>query len=390
MKNSKIAVIGGAGHVGLPLSLLLSSLKFQVSIHDIDESKLSLLKKKIFPFEEEGIKKFKKELDKMFFFSDYSNLKNNHTIIVTTGTPVDEHLNPNFDYIFKTFNLLIPYLKNGQNLILRSTLFPGTTNLIEDMLIKNNLKLNISFCPERIAQGKAFKELRSLPQIISGNNRKAIENSEKIFKLITKKIIKLPIVEAELTKLFNNAWRYLKFSIANQFYQISVNKGLDFNIIRRAMTEGYYRANDFPKSGFAAGPCLFKDTMQLASFSRQEFTLGHSAMLVNETMPEFLVDKVKAKHNLKNKKIGILGMAFKPDSDDKRESLAYKLKKILIIEGADVSCTDIYIKDKTFKSLSYIKKNCSIVFIGCPHSEYKDIKFSKKIDVIDCWGFLNK
>ena len=156
------------------------------------------------------------------------------------------------------------------------------------------------------------------------------------------------------------------------------------------MTEGYDRANDFPKSGFAAGPCLFKDTMQLASFSRQEFTLGHSAMLVNETMPEFLVDKVKAKHNLKNKKIGILGMAFKPDSDDKRESLAYKLKKILIIEGADVSCTDIYIKDKTFKSLSYIKKNCSIVFIGCPHSEYKEIKFSKKINVIDCWGFLNR
>ena len=151
--------------------------------------------------------------------------------------------------------------------------------------------------------------------------------SKKVFSKFIKKFIVINFEEAEVSKLFSNAWRYIKFSIANEFYKICVEKKLDFEIIRNAVMKDYPRAKDFPRSGFTAGPCLFKDTMQLTSYSRDSFSLGHNSMLINETLPNFLINKFILKNKLKNINVGILGMTFKPDNDDIRESLAYKLKK---------------------------------------------------------------
>lgn len=384
-----ISIVGGAGHVGLPLSLVLSSIGFKISIIDIDVKKIKQLKKGIFPFKESNIEKYKKELKKIIYTNKISEIKNSQTIIFTAGTPIDDHLNPKFDSVFDIINQMIPFLNNNHNLILRSTLFPGTSNLINENLKKNGLNVNLSFCPERIAQGNAINELSRFPQIISGNNTKAIKNSKYIFSKLTNDIIELSLEEAELTKLFNNSWRYLKFSIANQFYQICISQNLDFQKIRNAMMFNYERAADFPNSGFSAGPCLFKDTMQLASYSSKIFTLGHSAMLVNESMPEFLVDKIKETYKIQNSNVGILGMAFKPDNDDKRESLAYKLAKVLKYQGANVFSHDPYIKSIKFVSIDTLLKKCKILILGCPHKIYKNIKLKKNQKIIDCWGFYN-
>ena len=256
------------------------------------------------------------------------------------------------------------------------------------------MKINLSFCPERISQGYGIKELKQIPQIISGNNLKAISISKKVFSNFIKKFIVISFEEAEVSKLFSNAWRYIKFSIANEFYKICVEKKLDFERIRNSVMKDYPRAKDFPRSGFTAGPCLFKDTMQLTSYSRDCFSLWHNSMLINETLPNFLVSKFKSKNKLKNINIGILGMTFKPDNDDTRESLAFKLKKILEFEGAKVYCSDIYINEqnknnKFFVDEKNLLKKCKVIFIGSPHKLYKKIKFSKKHKVIDCWGFLN-
>jgi len=348
------------------------------------------IKSGVLPFMEDGAEGILKNIDDLpiFFTSDYKTIKNSDAIILTVGTPIDAHLNPDLTDVLNAIEQIKPFLTNNQILILRSTLFPGTSNMIKRILEKNNLNIDVSFCPERIAQGKGLKEIYTIPQIISGSSPRAIEVSSHIFSLLTENIIELNLEEAEVTKLFSNSWRYLKFAIANQFYAICLEKGLDFERIRNAMMSNYDRALDFPNSGFAAGPCLFKDTMQLASYSRHTFTLGHSAMLANEMLPELLVNKLKETHNIQGVNVGILGMAFKPNNDDNRESLAYKLKRILGYEGANVLCTDPYIKNENFYSLENVLKKCTIFFLGCAHKEYKNINFNNEHKIIDCWGFF--
>jgi len=188
-----------------------------------------------------------------------------------------------------------------------------------------------------------------------------------------------------LAKLFTNTWRYFRFAVANQFYMVAESKGLDFYRIRDAMTRNYPRAADFPGAGFAAGPCLFKDAMQLEAFHRQNFALGHSAMLINETLPEFLVDQAKRQYRLAGARVGILGMAFKADNDDHRESLAYKLRRLLTYENATVLCTDPFIQNPAFLPLEEVLTSAEVLFIGCPHSAYRSIDWTGR-SVVDCWG----
>ena len=386
--KKKIAIVGGLGHVGLPLSFSLALKKFDVTSIDIDTKKIEKIKKNILPFKEKGllkIIKLQKKL-KIRFTNKYDCINKSDVIFITLGTPIDEYFNPDLNFFFNAFKKIIPFLKNGQIIILRSTVFPGTTRKLESILKDKKLNVSLAFCPERISQGNGIKELAELPQIISASDTKTFNICVKIFKSLTNKIIKTSYEEAEIAKLFCNTWRYIKFAIANQFYTICKDKNLDFEKIRNAMIYKYDRAKDFPNSGFSAGPCLLKDTMQLSAYSRQLFTFGHSAMLVNENLPEFLISDLKKTRKIKNLKVGILGMAFKPNNDDRRDSLAFKLKKKLIYEGCKVFCTDVYMKDKFLVTTQKILNTCNVIFIGCPHDEYKNIKFKKNTRVIDCWG----
>ena len=291
----KIAVVGGGGHVGLPLSLLLADKGYTVKVIDCDAAKIDALRRGAFPFLEEGgeallSKLLSRATDHSLVFSTESSLVSDcDVVILVVGTPVDEHMNPNLTPVYAVIDQIKPFLRNGQVVILRSTLFPGTSEKIRAALDGAGLDVGVCFCPERIAQGHALRELQEFPQIISGSNKAALAVARKVFSSLTSTIVELSMTEAELAKLFTNAWRYIKFAVANQFYMIAVDKGLDFYRIRDAMVQDYGRVADFPLAGFAAGPCLFKDTMQLAAYNRQTFALGHSAMLLNETLPDFLV-----------------------------------------------------------------------------------------------------
>lgn len=386
-RSIHIAVIGGAGHVGLPLSLLFAKKGFPLTLIDNDTVKIEMLKRGEFPFMEEGGAELLQDVkDGNIIFSDEHKLISECDVVVlTVGTPVDEHLNPDLTPVFKVIDEIKPYLRKGQVLVLRSTLFPGMSEKIYAKLHSENIDVGVSFCPERIAQGMALIELEKIPQIISGSDKNTLETVREIFSTMTSSIIELDMKEAELAKLFSNSWRYIKFAVANQFYMIAAEKGMDFYKIRDAMMFDYERAADFPMAGFAAGPCLFKDTMQLASFNRQNFALGHASMLINETLPDFLVEQGKIGFDMAGKNVGILGMAFKPNNDDSRESLAYKLRKLLQYEGANVVCTDPYIDAPAFSSIDTVLDTCELIFIGCPHNEYKDIEFNDH-KVIDCWG----
>jgi UDP-N-acetyl-D-mannosaminuronic acid dehydrogenase len=284
--------------------------------------------------------------------------------------------------------LCVEHLKDGQLVVLRSTVHPGVTALTEKLLAKHNLDIDLAFCPERIAEGKAMTELFDLPQIVSARNDRALSRAEKLFRILTDEIVLVTPEEAELAKLFTNTWRYIKFAAANQFWMMANDFGLDFDRIRHAITHDYPRAADMPGPGFAAGPCLFKDTMQLAAFNNNNFVLGHSAMLINEGLPLYLVSKLEAKYDLSEMTVGVLGMAFKGGSDDPRESLAYKLRKILMLKSKETLCSDPYVKDDRFVSTEEVLAKADLIVIASPHADYRDLVTDKP--VADIWGITGR
>lgn len=388
-----VVVIGGLGHVGLPLGLIFAKEGLKTCLTDIDSLKAGLVKKGIMPFIEYGAEPILKEVlrnGKLAVSLDLKSASKGKYIIIALGTPIDEYLNPKTRVFLEIFLKLKKYLRRDQVIIVRSTVYPHTCRQILKILGGNANSWRVAYCPERIVQGYAVKELKELPQIVSGMTLEAADEAAKLFGLISSKIIKTSIEEAELVKLFSNSWRYIQFAVTNQFYMIARDFGVDYNKVRQAMTEGYGRTATLPTAGFAAGPCLLKDTMQLVAFSSDNFVLGHAAMLVNEGLPNFLVNKLRQKHDLSKAKIGILGMTFKADIDDIRDSLSYKLGKILRFHGAKVYYSDEYAKDRTFVNKEKLLKLSDIIIIGVPHSAYKSLKITRGKEVIDLWGIVKK
>lgn len=387
-----VCTIGGCGRVGLPLSIAFADKGLKVAVYDIDDEKIAMVKRGVMPFLEEGCDvKLKKVAGKNLMVSkDAGIISKSKFVIVTIGTPVEEHLNPHYPAMKKFFISIMPYLVNSQFLILRSTVYPGTAEKINELLKESGLQVYLTFCPERIAEGKALEELENLPQIISGFEEEGVREVADLFRRLTADIIVTKPIEAELAKLFTNVWRYIQFSIANQFFMIASQYGLDAYKIFNAMTYKYPRTQGLPKPGFAAGPCLFKDTMQLAAFSNNNFFLGHAAMLINEGLPNFIVQKLKEKINLKDKKVGILGMAFKANCDDDRDSLSYKLKRILEIEAKEVLCTDVYIKKDYFINAAELVKICDVIIVAAPHKEYSSLEIGEDKILVDVWNFYGR
>jgi UDP-N-acetyl-D-mannosaminuronic acid dehydrogenase len=246
--------------------------------------------------------------------------------------------------------------------------------------------VDLAYCPERIVQGKSLVELEQLPQLVAGTTRQAAERAAALFGLICPKIIFLQPVEAELAKLFCNAWRYINFAISNQFYVMAEHFGADFYRIYQALREDYPRMQSFARPGFAAGPCLLKDTMQLGSFNHGSFVLGQAAMMINEGLPYLLVQDVKRSYPLNDMTVGILGMAFKPNSDDPRSSLSYKLRKVLLLECKRLLCTDPFVPDPELTPLAEVLDQADLLIVGTPHDCYKGLAYRQP--VVDITGTI--
>ena len=318
--------------------------------------------------------------------NEFKEIKKCKYIIVCLGTPINNNFKPELKKFISFFYTLKKYLDKNHIVIIRSSIYPGTCERIFN-IIKEKCR-NLSYCPERIAQGKSLTELPKLSQIISGKNSKAKLESGKVFKKISKKIIYTEIIESELIKLFSNAYRYINFSIANQFYLICQNQGVSFLKIRKLMQDNYKRNSNLPAAGFTAGPCLLKDTMQLSSLDNHKFPLFKSAMKVNEGLPEFIINKLNKEYNLKKKTIGILGLSFKAENDDIRDSLAIKLLKKLQSKRIKTLQSDEYFFDKKNIDKNLLIKKADIIIIATPHKAYKNLKIKKNKILIDIWGIV--
>jgi UDP-N-acetyl-D-mannosaminuronic acid dehydrogenase len=383
-----VVVVGGCGHVGLPLAIALADRGAQVAVYDVNPAAVNEVSSGHMPFLESGAAAMLERVvaaGRLVASTDPAIVGTAGHVIVVVGTPVDEHLNPDQQAVPRALAGCADYLRDGQLLILRSTVYPGVTALVEKVVARLGKAIDVAFCPERIAEGKAMTELFSLPQIVSARRDEAYKRAAALFGLLTDHQVRMTPEEAELAKLFTNVWRYIKFATANQLYMIANDRGLDFERIRQGLMMEYPRAADMPGPGFAAGPCLLKDTMQLAAFNNNNFVLGHTAMTINEGMPLYLVDRLKRRFDLESMTVGILGMAFKGGSDDIRSSLAYKLKRVLMSTAAAVRCTDPYVTvDESLVPLDEVVEFSDLLIIGAPHPEYAELVVAKP--VVDIWG----
>ncbi|HCT75986.1 MAG TPA: nucleotide sugar dehydrogenase [Micromonosporaceae bacterium] len=382
-----VVIVGGGGRVGLPLGIAFAMRGLSVTLYDINATVVAKVNQGELPFAEAGAAEPLAEAvrsGKLRASTDPASVKTAESVVVVVGTPVDAHLNPDLSVVPRAVEQLAPHMAPGQLLVLRSTVHPGVTALTEKALAQLGLVIDVAFCPERIAEGHAMTELFDLPQIIAGRTEHASDRAEKLFSHLTGRVVRVAPEEAELAKLFTNTWRYLKFATANQFWMMANDAGLDFARVRMAITQDYPRAADLPMPGFAAGPCLFKDTMQLAAFNKNNFVLGHSAMLINEGLPLYLVSRLEQRFDLSEMTVGILGMAFKGGSDDIRESLAFKLRKLLQVKAREVLCADPYVVDARLTPQEQVLEQADLLVIGAPHAPYRELAIDKP--VIDMWG----
>ena len=387
----KVVIVGGCGHVGLPLGVSLANLDCEVIAYDINKASVDLVNNGSAPFLEEGLEDALKRAIKNGFKATTapSAIKAADIVIMIIGTPLNEEMMPDHKIVFSALNDIADFINDEQLVILRSTVFPGCTRKIEMNLNQLGKYPDITFCPERILEGKSMEELQSLPQIIGANNDKSFDRSVDLFKKFGVKIIRTTPEEAELVKLFTNAWRYIKFAAANEFWMIANNLEIDFENVRSALVFDYPRAADLPSAGFTAGPCLFKDTKQLSFANQNNFAIGNAAIEINDGFPNYIVDRLDKKYDLNKLTIGILGMAFKGESDDTRASLSYSIKDLLNKKSKSVLTHDPYVKhDPDLVTLQEIIESSDIMIIGAPHNMYKAVLTNKPI--IDVWNLLKR
>ena len=380
-----ISIVGGGGRVGLPLAILLADQGHSIVVVDSDQNRVNMINSRSMPFVEIGIDEIllKLRTDQLIATTNNEKIRSSDVCILIIGTPVNDDGTPSANFIGDLIIDLSKYLQSTKLLILRSTVYPGITEEISNIIRENCKETLVAYCPERIAEGKALEELKLLPQIIGVDSEKAYDIAREVFRGVTPKFIKTTFKEAEITKLFANTYRYFKFAIANEFFQICQSNNINWENVWLALKQDYPRGKDLPQPGFAAGPCLVKDTMQLNYFARNKTILGKSAININENFPEYIVELLESKYDLKQMTVGILGMTFKADVDDFRASLSFKLKNILKSKSEKVLCSDELLQKDYFISSEKLIKDSDIVIIATPHSAYSRLIINKPL--VDIW-----
>jgi UDP-N-acetyl-D-mannosaminuronic acid dehydrogenase len=395
--NYKVAVIGGAGHVGLPLALALADHGNKTVGIDIDEVAVERISGGSMPFYEEGADAMLErclESGKLRMTTDLSSARAADVIVVIPGTPVDENFNPSLGGLMQLVKSdLCPLLRKGQQVILRSTVSPGTTDRVKRTIEDKTGMIEgedfyLIYAPERVLQGRAISEISHLPHIIGAYSQESFERVSGFFETFSRANRHyMKPVEAEIGKLITNMTRYVNFALANEFHMIADLYDANINKIIDACKDDYPRLNLPGPGPNVGGPCLFKDGWFL--IEKIPFNdLIVSAFRINEGMPAQIVAKLSEIEHVET--VAILGMAFKANSDDIRNSVSFKLKKQLTFQGYDVRCVDPHIPG--YGDWSVLKGADALVLMS-PHEEFRDLaKLMEWVGnpgalLVDIWGF---
>ncbi len=395
-----IGVVGACGHVGLPLCLVFANEGKKVLGFDINKESIEFVNSGKMPFHEDSSQGLlEKVMNKNFFLtSDHREISGCRDIIIIIGTPIDKDFNVDLSHLERVMKELLPHLRANQLIVFRSTLAPKTSEYLKNFIeSKTNFKIGENFfladVPERLTQNNAVRELKELPNIIGVFDDKSFERASDLFKVLHPTIVRVTPLEAELAKLFTNSYRAATFALANEYLIISETLGANFYKIRHAINHEYPRGG-VPRSGFAKGPCLGKDSWILLNaipHLNMATTVVSAAYRVNDGLPGFILHKLKEKCDLKNKKVSVLGLTFKKDSDDVRDSLSLKLVTMLRNEFVDHTTHDPYVDNKDLKE---ILPDSDVVILATNHTHYgtqyvKDLIKNDAL-VVDVWNAFDK
>jgi UDP-N-acetyl-D-mannosaminuronic acid dehydrogenase len=374
--SADVSVIG-LGRIGLPLALVFADRGLRVIGVDKDPERLAAVRGGVLPFEEQGMQEV---LDRVratgrLELSDVvADAGAARDVVLTLGTPSFSHIEIDMRDIRSVLDALLPVLRAGQGLVLRSTIAPGTTQFVAGYLAKHRgftagEDLFVAHVPERIAAGRFLEEIDSLPCIVGGLGEASGERAETLFSTFKAPIVRTSPVQAELAKIWSNIVRYTQFALPNLLmmdcdqYEANVFEVID--LINRDYPRGGIAA-----PGFTAGTCLRKD------FAFSEERSNAPGMLlavsrVNESVPNFLVRGMKRRlgGGLTGHKVAVLGLAFKADTDDERDSLSHKLVRLLERELADVAVHDPVVATPT-QGLEEALAGARAVVVATNHSAY--------------------
>ncbi len=396
-----IAIIG-LGRVGLPLALFLESLGMTVVGVDKNQELLEILRTKTMPFREEGCDELMRQSN-IKFTDSIDAVRETDYIIITVGTPLYNHIEADLACIRAVANDLVSVLRPGHVILLRSTVAPETTRFLKQYLELNTLlkvgrDIGLAFCPERLAENQALKELRMLPQIIGCEDEFSRDRTRELFEKFAVKLFFTNYVSAELVKLFNNISRYLDFAVANQFAIIANQYQQNIYSLTRMANEDYPRGY-IHNPGFTAGTCLRKD-FGLLNERTPAADLLLSAWKINEHMPYHLVESVARYTPLYDKTVAVLGYTFKRNSDDLRDSLVPKLVRYIerhvpnAIRICEPHVNDPVLDGHPNVGLEECLRDADVVFVAMNHDHFVYhnalLKIRTTAWVVDLWNCLGQ
>ena len=390
----KVAVIGAGGHVGFPFSCVIANAGHTVYGIDVNQHAVDELNRGMVPYVEEGavdILRDNLNKERLLFTTDFDFIKDADVVAIMIGTPVDGEGNARLDDLFNFLDYnLIPRMKHKQLIVLRSTVSPGTTEVLRKHINNQTQWVEgkdyyLVFCPERVVQGKSIVETTKLPQIVGAFNDFSYKAAKDFFgTFITNQIFQLTPKEAELGKLMTNMYRYVTFAFANEMWMIGEKHGVNIDKVIDACNYDYPRM-DVPHPGpNVGGPCLFKDGRFLLS----DIPFGdliQTSFLINEGMPEYVFNRIR-EINPQISTVLILGATFKKDCDDTRNSLSFKMRKVCKKHGVSSFMWDsLVIVDEAMPG----DEDYDAVIVMTPHSDIPAIwsvgRFRQDCVIADLW-----
>ena len=373
--TAEVSVVG-LGRVGLPLALSFADRGLEVLGIDNDPARLSAVGEGRMPFAETGGQDLLDRVTaggRLSLSERVADAAGARQIVITLGTPSFSHIEIDMRDIRSALDDLLGVLQPGHSLILRSTVAPGTTEFVAGYLAKHRgfeigEDVFVAHAPERIAAGRFLEEIDTLPCIIGGVGARSGDVAAELFGAFAAPIVQTTPVQAELAKIWTNILRYANFALPNLLMMDCEREGANVFEVIDLINRDYPRGG-IAQPGLTAGTCLRKD------FAFSEERSHAPGMLlavsrVNESVPLFLLEGVKRRLGaLANRKVAVLGLAFKAGTDDERDSLAHKLLRLLERELADVAVHDPHVPTPTV-SLGEAVEDAEVVIVATNHPEF--------------------
>ena len=367
-----VSVIG-LGYMGLPTALLLATNGVKVNGIDINEKKVESIRSGKCPFDERGMESLLKEALETGLFNVTTELKRSDIYIVAVPTP---HVDRRCDltYVLQAVSDLLPVLKNGDLLIIESTIKPGTcSNQIMPMLEKAGIDVEVAHCPERAIPGNTLHEILHNDRIVGGS-ASAVTRAKALYSTFVRgKLHEADLITAECAKLMENTYRDVNIALANEFSIVAEELGFDvFKAIRLANL--HPRVSILNPGVGVGGHCIAIDPWFLIEDVKKS-TLIRASRELNDSMPRRTVDRIESKIPKGTKRLGLLGVSYKPNVDDARETPALKVARALLEKKYEVRCQDPYVKewDLPLFPLENVEQWAEVLIVLSEHDVYNNL-----------------